>query len=158
MIRAETRAALANAMRTPVEALGATLYQWGLFGPTVAATRVTIINSRIEGDLTIPVFEGSLPKRANDVFRFEIIARAEATLQTIAEAEQLVQNLASAAMQAIHADPSLGGLTKSAGTAGTWRLATCVVIRIEGPELDMFEDGCVGYCSIIVECSARIYP
>lgn len=156
MIREETRAAIADQIRTDVEALGAALYRWP--NPQeMTPTRVVIRVTEIEGTADVPTFHGATqPIRAEDTWRFDVDCRAEADLMQLGDAAQLAQDLAQAVLQGVHNRSSLGGLTKTAGTVGTWRLLHAIVVRVIGPEVFADPQGIAAHARVTVECVARI--
>lgn len=159
MIRAATRAAIATAMTAGVEALGGTVYRWPIYRDP-SPVRVVILGNDIRGEIDLPVFSGDSKSKSSDVWRFDVVCSAAASLQTAEEAEQLAEDLAEAVRVAVHTDPSLGGLHRTAGIAGqTWRLQHVVVAATVGPEiLEMPPpDGSRAVCTVTLEASARVY-
>lgn len=156
MIRAETRAAIAQRMRAKVEPLGAVLYQWP-DDYTPAPDRVVILAVDLPGDIDIPTFEGG-PKRASERFRFEVYIESSAAHRDKQAAEALCCDLCWAAMYALLEDPALGGLSKPAPPVGTWRLKTAVPHQPGAVEILELPDGAFASTSFIVQCEATIYP
>lgn len=157
MIRAATRGAMATAIRPGVEALGGVLYRWP-YAIDPSPTRVTLILDNSAGAFEVPTYEANQNLRSSDTWRIQAVARAEAAMQDTATAEQLAEDLADAAIRGVHADSSLGGLTRSAGSAGTWRLQSVVATGdVEGPEVGDFEDGPAAFCVVTFLCTATIY-
>lgn len=156
MIRNEVRAALVEAVRAGVETLGAVVYPFTEYG-SPAGTRVTFIEDDVQGvETAVTAMDGG-PKRWRDSWRLLVYCRAAQGLQPAATAAQLAQDLATAVVTAIHADPSLGGLTKTAGSLGSWRNVQALVTLIQGPEVGQYADGAAGLCIVTVSCSAAIY-
>lgn len=156
MIRAAARAAMAAAMVERVEELGGVVYRWPV-SINPAPIRVTLVVRDLDGQIEVPTYGDGDDLRASDTWEIDVIARADASLQTTADAEQLAEDLADAALGAMHADSALGGLNRSAGTAGTWRLGEVVAVRFRGPEVLDLGDGPAGVAIVTFRLTAAVF-